>query len=319
VTRRKLFGLGFLLAGVLATGLAGFFLVDRPAPLPADVAGSLLFVSDREGLDALYLRHLPKGAVRRLLVTGEAVRDPAASADGSRLAFSMGGRIGLVPLPRGEVRFVTLGVDQHDGQPSWRPDGQALVVSSRARGADTADLVLLELDPKDGKPTRTLLTDTRGLDETSPRFAPDGRHVVFVREDGVFRIALADGRAHRLTSGFRKFREPRFLPSGRLLVLWTEGKVYGFDVMDEDGKNRETLSQGTVFYRSLAPSPDGRYLAATFTFDLAFRPQDAFKPRKTEEVHLLDARGRLVAVLEGSARYGNHSPEWMHGLFMGSD
>ena len=307
MTRRRLFGLGVLAAG-LAAGLAAYLLLDRETPLPADAAGSLLFVSDREGQDALYIRRLPRGEPRRLVVTGEPVREPALSPDGSRLAFAMAGRIGLVSLPRGEIRFVTLGVDHQDAQPAWRPDGQALVVSSRLRGKDTADLVLLDLQTQDGKPERTLLTDTRGLDETSPRFSPDGRYVVFLREDGVFRIALADGRAHRLTSGFRKFREPRFLPSGRLLVLWAEGKVYGFDTMEIDGKNRETLSQGTAFYRSIAPSPDGRYLAATFTFDLAFSPRDAF--RKLEEVHLLDARGRFLAVVERSSRYASHSPEW---------
>ena len=308
MTRRRLVGLGALAAVLAIAGLAVYNLVDRPTQLPADAAGSLLFVSDREGQDALYIRHLPRGEPRRLVVTGEPVRDPALSPDGSRLAFAMGGRIGLVSLPRGEIRFVTLGVDHQDAQPSWRPDGQALVVSSRAPGRDAADLVLLDLETADGKPARTLLTDTRGLDETGPRFSPDGRYVVFLREDGVFRIALADGRAHRLTSGFRKFREPRFLPSGRLLVLWTEGKVYGFDTMDIDGKNRETLSQGTAYYRSVAPSPDGRYLAATFTFDLAFSPRDAF--RKLEEVHLLDAQGRFVAVVERSSRYASHSPEW---------
>ena len=309
MTRGRLVGLVLVLVvAVMLAGLLAYFLADRPMPLPADAAGSLLFVSDREGQDALYIRHLPKGEPRRLVVTGEPVGDPALSPDGSRLAFVMGGRVGLVSLPRGDIRFVTLGVDHQDARPSWRPDGQALVVSSRIRGRDAADLVLLDLDTPDGKPARTLLTDTRGLDETSPRFSPDGRYVVFVREDGVFRIALADGRAHRLTSGIRKFREPRFLPSGRLLVLWTEGKVFGFDTMDVDGKNRKTLSQGTACYRSIAPSPDGRYLAASFLFDLAFSPRDAF--RKLEEVHLLDAQGRFVAVLERSSRQASHSPEW---------
>ena len=308
MTRRRLVGIGALALGLVATSLAAYVLLSRDTPLPTDASGSLFFISDRAGQDALYVRHLPRSEPRRLVVTGEPVRDPASSPDGSRVAFVMGGRIGIVLLPRGEIRFVTLGVDHQDAEPSWRPDGRALVVSSRVRGRDAADLVLLDLDTPDGKPARTLLTDTRGLDETSPRFSPDGRYVVFVREDGVFRIALDDGRAHRLTSGFRKFRKPRFLPSGRLLVLWTEGKVYGFDTMDIDGKNRETLSQGTAFYRSITPSPDGRYLAATFTFDLAFSPRDAF--RKLEEVHLLDARGQFVAVVERSSRYASHSPEW---------
>jgi Tol biopolymer transport system component len=150
---------------------------------------------------------------------------------------------------------------------------------------------------------RTPLTRTRGLDETSPCFSPDGRHVVFVREDGIFRLSLADGRTQRLTAGFRRYHGPRFLPSGRLLALWTEGKSYGFEAMDGDGKNRETLGEGTVFYRSFAPSPDGRYLAATFAFDLAFRPRDALL-KKAGEVRLLDARGRYLTVLE---RPG-HSP-----------
>jgi Tol biopolymer transport system component len=217
----------------------------------------------------------------------------------------MGGRIGLLPLPRGEVRFATLGVDHRDAQPSWRPDGKALVVSSREQGADAADLVLLDLDTPDGQPARAPLTRTRGLDEASPRFTPDGRYVVFVREDGVFRLGLADGRTHRITSGFRRYHEPRFLASGRLLVLWTEGKSYGFESMDQGGKNRETLGLGSVFYRSAAPSPDGRYLAAAFAFDLAFRPRDALLS-KAGEVRLLDAAGGFVTVLERAA----HSPVW---------
>jgi hypothetical protein len=170
--------------------------------------------------------------------------------------------------------------------------------------------VLLDLDTPGGQPSRRPLTETRGLDETSPRFTPNGEHVMFVREDGLFRLSLKDGRAQRLTTGFRKYRDPRFLPSGRLVALWSEDKRYGFEAMDEDGRNRETLAETTVFYRSFAPSPDGRHLAATFTFDLAFRPEDALRPGKTEAVHLLDERGRFVAVLERSARYGSHSPEW---------
>jgi Tol biopolymer transport system component len=308
VTRRRLLALAATAVVLLA--VAGLVLLDRRPPLPADLGGTLVFVSNRHGPDALYVRRPPRDEPRRVAVTSEAVKDPALSPDGGRLAFAMGGRIGLVSLPRGEVRFATLGVEYRDAQPSWRPDGRGLVVSSRAAEAGAADLFLLDLETKEGEPARTALTHTRGLDETSPRFSPDGKHVVFVREDGVFRISLQDGRTQRLTAGFRRYREPRFLPSGRLLVLWSEGKRHGFEAMDADGKNRETLTDGTVFYRTFSPSPDGRYLAATFTFDLAFRPRDALSPRKTEEIHLLDAAGRLVAELERSVRHGSHSPEW---------
>jgi Tol biopolymer transport system component len=302
-----------LAASVFLAGVAAVFLFwrwPRPSPPPPDVRGTLYFVSDREGMDALYIRHLPRGEAIRLAITTEPVRDPALSKDGSRLAFAMGGRLGLVSLPMGDVRFVTLGVDYRDAQPSWRPDGKAVVVSARARTADAADLHILELDREDGAPLRTPLTQTRGLDETSPAFSPDGAFVVFVREDNIFRVSLADGRTTRLTGGIRKFRAPRFLPSGRLICLWDEGKRYGLEAMDGDGKNRETLSQGTTYYRAVTSSPDGKYLAATFTFDLGFNPRDAFKARKTEEGHLLDDHGRFLVALESSVRESSHSPVW---------
>jgi Tol biopolymer transport system component len=224
------------------------------------------------------------------------------------VAFATGGRIGLVPLDAGVVRILTLGVDWRDGSPAWRPNGKGLVVSCRKSDGANAELHLIDLDPLGV--TRHPLTQTRGLDDSAPVFSPDGSFVVFVREDNLFRVGLADGRTSRLTGGFKRSRCPRFLPSGRLLCLWTEGKNYGIDVLDADGRNRETLSQGSVYYRSVVPSPEGRFLAATFTFDLRFHPTQALKLRQTEEVHLLDARGSFLRNLERSWRYASHSPSW---------
>ena len=80
--------------------------------------------------------------------------------------------------------------------------------------------------------------------------------------------------------------------------------------MDPDGKNRETLGQGTALYRTVAPSPDGRYLAASFNYDLEFHPAEALKLRKTQEVRLLDAQGRLLGPIAISWSLSNHSPDW---------
>ena len=295
---------------MLAVVAAAAWLWPRSALLPKGVGGTLVFVSDRAGQDALFVRALPRGPERRLTFSNEGARDPSLSPDGSRVAFSMGGRIGIVTL-EGDVRIVTLGVDRRDLSPSWRPDGKALVVVSRDRGGATnGELHLLELETADGQAGRVPLTQSRGLDHRSPVFSPRGEFVVYVREDHLFRISLADGRATRLTGGFRRYRSPRFLSSGRLLALWSQEKLHGIEAMDADGKNRETLDQGTAVYRTISPSPDGRYFAATFAFDLRFHLTEALKTRKTEDVRLLDDRGRPLGDLARAWGHSNHSPDW---------
>jgi Tol biopolymer transport system component len=295
------------LAAVLAVVLSVVLL--RARSLPPNLSGALVFVSDRDGPEALYWRRLPRDGPRRLTDTSEPVRDPALAPDGERVAFAMGGRIGVVSVARGDLSLLTLGVDWRDAMPAWLPNGKGLVVSARRSSGETASLQLLDLQ-EDGPVVRRPLTQTRGLDDTSPVVSPIGNFVVFMREDHLWRVSLADGRTVRLTGGFRKSRAPRFLPSGRLVCLWSEGKQHGIDVLDADGKNRETLWQGSIYYRTIVPSPDGRYFAVTFTYDLAFHPADALKMRQTEEVRLLDQRGGPVAILERSGRFVNHSPDW---------
>jgi Tol biopolymer transport system component len=277
----------------------------RGERLPADLAGTLVFVSDRDGRDTLYLRRLPDGVDFQLANVTEPAADPVLSPDGRRVAFSMGGRIGLVAVDTHDVTFVTLGVDWKDATPAWRPDGKALVVSSRRESGQNADLHLLLLGSPAGADVRRPLTRTDHMDEASPSYSPDGTSIAFVRGDNVYRLLPADGSIRRLTGGFRLVRQARFLPSGRLLCLWSQGKQFGLDAMDADGGNRETLSQGTAYYRTVAPSPDGRYLAATFSYE-----SDALRFRQREEVRLLDARGQPLGTLVRSRGTGTHSPHW---------
>jgi Tol biopolymer transport system component len=231
------------------------------------------------------------------------------------VAFVMGGRIAVATPQSGALQVLTLGVDRRDASPSFSPDGQSLAIVSRRVGEANADIQLLSLagapgdEPRAEAPRRAL-TATAGLDESEPCFSPDGSFVVFVREDNLVRLQLADGRQTRLTGGFRKVRHPRFLPSGRLLCVWTAEKQYGLDVMDADGKNRETLSTGSAAYGTLAPSPDARFLLATFEFDLRFHWRDVLKLRATRELRLLDARGAALGVVARSPRHSYHSGQW---------
>jgi Tol biopolymer transport system component len=301
---------GLLLGAGLVVLLAAGGLALRPQPaLPAGLPGALVFVSDRDGTPALYWRRLPWDRERRLTFGSEAAGEPAVSPDGTRVAFSMNGRIGLVSVPAGEVRVITLGVDWKDAQPAWLPDGQRLVVSARRRPGEPAGLHVL--DPSaDGAVGRRVLTRPRAGDDESPAASPDGRFVVFAREEHLLRVDLADGRVRRLTGGFKRERSPRFLPDGRVVCAWSEGKRQGIDAIDAEGRRRVPLAEGGAFYRTIAPTPDGRFFAATLTWDAGFHPLDALLGGQREQVVLLDASGVPLARIEASRRHASHSPAW---------
>jgi Tol biopolymer transport system component len=291
----------------LAGGAAWWAL--RPGPeLPGGLAGGLVFVSDRDGIPALYWRRLPRDRERRLTFGSEPATEPSVSPDGTRVAFSLNGRIAVVAVASGEVEVLTFGVDWTDAEPAWMPDGRRLVVSART-GGGAAGLQILAPGPG-GVVGRHPLTRPRSGDDTEPAPSPDGTSVVFVRDGHLFRVGLADGQVTRVTGGFRNERSPRFRPDGRIVCAWTEGKRHGIDVLGVNGEGRQTLFEGSVVYRTVCPSPDGRFLAATFSHDLAFQPLRALLLHRREEVHLLGADGRLLGTLESSLLHASHSPDW---------
>jgi Tol biopolymer transport system component len=292
---------------LLLLAALGLWLWPAPA-LPPGVTGAIVFVSDRDGTPALYWRRLPRDRDRRLTFGSEPAAEPAISPDGTRVAFAMDGRLAVVAVASGEVTVLTLGVDWKDAEPAWLPDGRRLVVSARRRVGEPASLHLIE-PSIDGVTARHPLTQARAGDDTSPVASPDAEAVVFVREDRLMRVALGDGRVSALSSGFKRDRSPRFRADGRLLCAWSEGKTHGIDVIDLGSKTRTTLTEGGVFYRTLAPSPDGRFLVVTRSWDAGLHPLTALLGQ-VEEVHLLDASGRERGALEASHRHANHSPDW---------
>ena len=302
--RRALLG-----GAVLAAAAAGFWLLPREPALPEGVEGALAFVTTRDGAPSLYWRRLPRDRERPLAAEAVAAEHPSIAPDGTRVVFESAGRIAVVAVATGDVRFLTGGEEWKDAEPAWMPDGRRLVVSARRGPGEPAGLHLL--DPvADAVVERHPLTQPLSGEDRSPAPSPDGAWVLFVRGDHLMRVDLADGRVRRLTGGFKRERSPRFLGPGRIACAWTESKVHGIDVLDADGRSRRTLVSGQRFFARIAPSPDGRFLAATVAWDLE-RPIATLLGAQQEELHLVDAEhGGDVAVLEASARHANRAADW---------
>ena len=94
----------------------------------------IVFVSDRDG------SRRSTGAACRAIASGASPsaarrsREPRVSPDGTRVAFSMNGRIGVVAVASGEVSVLTLGVDWKDSSRPGFPTGAARGLRPTPRG-----------------------------------------------------------------------------------------------------------------------------------------------------------------------------------------
>lgn len=168
-----------------------------------------LVVGDVDGRHPRQLTHPPAGI-------GDS--DPVRSPDGTRVIFNREHsdgtvQIGIVNVAGGPVHFVNtncLDPCFADVNPGWTPDGKH-VTFTRVVGpfdpvtGDAASALPYSerLDGSDPTP----LSVPGNYEDNTPRFAPDGRYVVFVRDqtiDGVLRFAIFRRQAgsthvHQLT------------------------------------------------------------------------------------------------------------------------
>jgi dipeptidyl aminopeptidase/acylaminoacyl peptidase len=159
---------------------------------------------------------------------------PAWSPDGARVAFvsnrtlpdpdaSLDTDVLVVAASPGAIPRTLAGGPGPDSSPAWSPDGA--FIAYRA-GGDPKDLWYgashVALAPSAGGPSRPL---TAALDRNvgSPRFAADGRSVLFLLEDGgnqhLARVVKDGGPVERLVAGERDVRAFDVAADGTIVVL----------------------------------------------------------------------------------------------------
>jgi Tol biopolymer transport system component len=123
------------------------------------------------------------------------------------------------PRNRGDIEIFTISSDGtnptrltdnrriHDIQAAWSPDGTRIVYSRCVRGFNGCDLVSMNAAGSG----RDRITRTR-IDESYPKFSPDGRFIVVTRSRGrqdeiadLFRIRTDGTRLRRLTNTPNRF------------------------------------------------------------------------------------------------------------------
>jgi TolB protein len=162
----------------------------------------------------LYLARLDGSGRRRIESPQRTFSEPTLSPDGRQVAAVVqapDGRmhVAVVDL-RGRLRHVLPAVGRSVVNPAWAPGGGLAFSAMRADGR----WAVVSMRP-DGRGRRRL---TGAGSDTAPSFSPDGRRMVFVRDEGdrpTLLIARSDGSGARPLLGRRLVGyQPVFSPDG---------------------------------------------------------------------------------------------------------
>ena len=144
-----------------------------------------------------------------------ALRYPAVSPDGSRIAFSYRGDLWIVPAAGGEARRV-VELPGWDSRPRWSPDGKMLAFCSDAKG--NTDLYSI---PVEGGTPQQLTFHT--AEDFLGDWSPDGKSLTFYsardsRLPILYTLGVDDGRLREITRDEVPLAAPAFSPDGGRIV-----------------------------------------------------------------------------------------------------
>ncbi|MGI8749344.1 MAG: TolB family protein [Thermoleophilaceae bacterium] len=168
--------------------------------------------------------------------------NPAASRDGSRIAFDVGGAIGTMRADGTEAKTFTVPGLIGLSRPAWDPSGNNLVFQA----VDAQGKRNLYISGADGL-SRRQLTFAGGAE---PAWALDGR-IAFVRNGNIYLID-ADGKNLRRLTG-KGGGKPNWSPYASQLTFVRSGNVHR---VRKDGTGLRRLTGKSGF--EPAWSPDGK-------------------------------------------------------------
>ncbi|MBK9528356.1 MAG: PD40 domain-containing protein [Acidobacteria bacterium] len=255
--------------------------VSRVAWL-ADGSGLITACSELGTLtNQVYQFSYPDGEGRKITNDFNVYFDLSVTADSASMVTVQEERVVNIWIAPdgtpGSLKQVTRGPNKYEGQSGlrWTPDGK--IVYNLLSGI-SPDVWIMN---GDGSNPRQL-TQTRGA---NPVVSPDGRYIVFVRNQSIWRMDIDGGNPKQLTE---KGNFPDISPDGRWVVyeIWNPGENGLWKVSIDGGEpvRLTDYSSGRA-----AVSPDGKSIAFSYReqenspFKIAIIPFEGGQPTKSLE------------------------------------
>lgn len=230
---------------------------DDWAPVWTPDKSQIVFHSDRDGFDGIYIMNRDGSNAQLVSPYGQYARFPSVSPDGQLIAFEM-----FMGTVNGEdnwdifVKAIHCGATQqitfspyHEGGAAWSPDGTQLGYHSNATATVELgyDIYVFNFDTAE---TQRMTFHPEAMD-VWPQWSPDGSQMLFHSErDGNSEIYImnADGTNQRNISNNPALdRVPRFTADGEQVVFRSErnGDSEIF-IMNVNGRNPQPLTDNDL-------------------------------------------------------------------------
>lgn len=244
--------------------------------------------SPEQGRWSIWLMNADGSGRREITPAGfGSATHPALSPDGTRLAFTSGSSLYVMPLDGGPATPVATVVNIKS--PAWSPDGTRLAFSASSPERGDYEVFVVNVD---GSGLRNVTNDP-ARDE-DPTWSPDGTQLAFATDRTgafwVYRIGVDGAGAVPVAEGYL----PAWSPTGDRIAFVRDALVH---LAGTDGTGLRTLSNIST-HTAPAWSPDARVVSIHGTPD---------NPRVLSYVFL--AGGESTA-LEGIAVAGSYRTSW---------
>lgn len=223
----------------------------------------IVFVSDRDGNDELYIMDYDGANQTRL--TFNKTRDymPALSPDGQRIAFTSYRQTlaGLYLMDLTRRKIIAVSTRGTNFSPSFSPDGEKLAFCSTMDG--NAEIYVARLG-KEAVEEIKRITFNEAID-TSPCFSPTGREIAFVSDRGgtpqIYLMDAEGSNLRRVSFGGSYHDAPAWSPTGERLVYVSRlDNVFDLYVLNLRTNQIIKLTESNARNESPSWSPDGRHI-----------------------------------------------------------